>query len=340
MGGKTTKIGALGDKGKEYVSRDRNMPVLTQSAKSPMQAVSGAGKVLSGDVKGGLGDMWESAKGGLPMVSMMGFNSAPDPTYVGGSPEELAARRAQQNQGIAQGAAYTQGGMETSAGGAGMIGQAYGQAGLDRGLAQGMAADGSRIGQAGLGSQNQAIAGMLSTAGQRGPSAAEAQMRMGLDQTQQAMMAQAASARGGNAAAAMRTAQAGGAQMAGQMNQQAAILRAQEEAQQRAQLIGAQQAAAGMYGGQAGLGYGMQGQGLGLGQASTNMQGQMGSNVGSIGLGQAQAGNQMQGNYLGAQTATDKSQLEADTQQSSAKQGAKGGLFGAAGKVIGSIFGG
>lgn len=336
-----------------------NAPILGGIAKEHVDQLAGAGKSISGIANGNYKEFGRGtaqfAKGiaGSLTGGIFGMNKAPDPTYIGGSAEALDARRQQQAQGIGQGQAYTAGGMDTSAVGAQMLGGAYDQAGMDRARATGFATAGMGIGgqgiagqQAALGRQNAMLGNLVNTAQQQGPSAAQAQMQMGLDQSQNAMMAQAAAARGGNAASAMRTAQANGAQLAGQVNQQAAMLRAQEAQQHQANVMNAQQIAAGAYGGQqaqagqtAQLGYGMAGQGLGLSQGSTGQQGQMGASVGSIGLGQAQAGNQMQGNYLGAQTSADNAQLDADTKQSSAKQASKGGIMGAAGKLIGSIFG-
>lgn len=333
-------------------ARGRNTPFINQAGKDFTDANAGTMKVFNGDIKGGAKQIMASGISSVTGGPLWAMNQPPDPTYIGGSAEALDARRQQQTQGIGQGMAYTAGGMDTANAGANMIGGAYGYAGQDRATALNLSSQGYQLGnmgiaqqQAALGRQNAQLGQMLSTAQQQGPSAAQAQLQMGLDQSRRAMMAQAANARGGNAAAAMRTAQANGMGMAGQVNQQAAVLRAQEQAQHQAQLLQAQQFASGAYGGQqaqmgntAALGYGMQGQGLGLAQGSTGQMGQMGANVGSIGLGQASAGNQMQGNYLGAQTATDKAQLDADNQQESAKQASKGGVMGLAGKVIGSIF--
>ena len=349
---KDKRYAERGKKIKEYVDKDRNTPVLSNAIAPVGDVASAGGNLLSGNFKEAGKDFGRSMLSMIPGQSLTAWNTTPDPTYIGGSQEALDARRQQQQQGIGQGAAYTQGGMEIAGAGADMIGGAYDTAGQDRTLARGYSDSGLRIGAAGLDQQRQAMGRqnavtgqMLATAAQQGPSAAQAQLQMGLDQSQRAMMAQAAGARGGNQAAAMQMAQATGSNMANQVNQQAGVLRAQEAQQQQMNLLGAQQAAAGIYGGQqqtmgttAQLGYGMQGQGLGLAQGSTGQQGQMGANVGSIGLGVAGAGNQMQGNYLGAQTETDKAQLTADTQQSSAKQGAKGGIMGAAKNIIGSMF--
>lgn len=262
---------------------------------------------------------------GTGILDPAGLFNTPEGSYLGGSREELAARRAQYQAGIGVGQGYTEGGVNTANQGVAILGGAAPQAQAMATQGQGIGMTGLSNQQAALNRQNQIGNMMMAQAAQQGPSAAQAQLQMGLDQSQRAMMAQAASARGGNQAAAMMGAQGNAAAMAGQVNQQAAVLRAQEAQQRQQNILGAQGQAAAMQGnagqqyGQVGaLGYGMQGQGIG-------QQAQIGSNIGSIGLGQAQAGNQAQSNYLGAQSEADKAQLDADLKHKSAVQANKGG---------------
>lgn len=112
----------------------------------------------------------------------------------------------------------------------------------------------------------------------------------------------------------MRNAQAMGAQMGLQVNQQAAMLRAQEQQARLGRMLGAEQMAAQVGGQQAGLGYGMAGQGLGMAQQSTGMLGGFGSQQANIGLGQT---NAALGAY-GLRNQMDASQLEADRAYNSA----------------------
>lgn len=198
--------------------------------------------------------------------------------------------------------------------GTGMLGQAAGLSQQDRSAAMGFSGTGMGLGQHGALGQNQAVAAARGLAGQSTDSLAQMQMRQGLGQMQRGMMGQAAAARGGNQAAAMRNAQAMGAQMGLQVNQQAAMLRAQEQQARLGRMLGAEQMAAQVGGQQAGLGYGMAGQGLGMAQQSTGMLGGFGSQQANIGLGQT---NAALGAY-GLRNQMDASQLEADRAYNSA----------------------
>lgn len=70
---------------------------------------------------------------------------------------------------------------------------------------------------------------LMQALGKGGPSVAQNQLRQGLNQAQAAAAGQAAGARGMNRVAAQRMAMATGANLAGQANEQAATLRAQEQ---------------------------------------------------------------------------------------------------------------
>lgn len=284
-----------------------------------------------------------------------GLFNAPKDQWLGGSRDALDKLRTRYAEGQTAGQNQIDWGMQQGVdAGLASLGQAGANAQSQGIQAGNYSVEGMDIGRAGLaeqdaalGRQNDVTLAMLGTAAQRGPSAAQAQMRMGLDQTQNAMMAQAASARGGNAAAAMRNAQAQGSSMALQTNQQAGILRAQEEAQQRAQLVNAQAQAAGIYGGQqqtmgqrAGMGYGMQGQGLGLQQGANAQLMDVGSAQGQLGLGRANVGLAQQGNYLSAEQAANAAQLEASRAGEDSKARNKGGILSGVAGAIGGMFGG
>jgi len=257
-----------------------------------------------------------------------GLFDRPEGTYLGGSEEELKKRREQYGAGIGIGRGYTDQGVTMSASAVPMLTDANRQAvdmtgqGLGVGRGSMLAQDRALNEQSRLGLM------MMDQAKQETPSVAAAQLRMANEQNQRAMMAQASSARGGNQAAAMTGAQATGAQMGLQTNQQAAMIRAAEAQQRQANILSAQQAAASMNGNAAGqlgqrssMGYGVGVQGLG-------QQSQIGSNVGSLGLGIAGVGNQVQGTYVGAQTDTDKAQLDADKEYRKALQANKAGAIG------------
>lgn len=282
-----------------------------------------------------------------------GLFNQPKDQWLGGSRDALAGLREGYARGQDDGQNQVEWGMRavdeglvtlgsagTNAANMGVQASNYGVQGQDIGR-------GALAGQdAALGRQNDVTLAMLGTAAQQGPSAAQAQMRMGLDQSQNAMMAQAASARGGNAAAAMRNAQAQGSQMALQTNQQAGVLRAQEQAQRQAQLINAQSAAAGIYGGQqqtmgqrAGMGYGMQGQGLGLEQGANAQLMDVGSTRAGIGQARGNMGVQQQANYLNAETEANKAQLEASQTGEDTKAKHKGGVLSGIAGAVGGMFG-
>lgn len=284
-----------------------------------------------------------------------GLFNAPKDQWYGGSRDALDKLRKGYSEGQAEGQRQIDWGMQQGVEpGLANLGQA-GVNAQNQGIqASNYSVQGQGIGQGALAGQDEALGrqndvtlAMLGTAAQQGPSAAQAQMRMGLDQSRNAMMGQAASARGGNAAAAMRNAQAQGSQMALQTNQQAATLRAQEEAQQRAQLISAQNAAAGIYGGQqqtmgqrAGMGFGMQGQGLGLQQGANAQLMDVGSAQGQLGLGRANVGLAQQGNYLSAEAQANAAQLEASRAGEDSKARNKGGILSGISSAIGGMFGG
>jgi hypothetical protein len=176
-----------------------------------------------------------------------------------------------------------------------------------------------------------------------GPSAAEAQLRSGRDANMAQALALARSGRGaGGNASAQRQAQFGNAQQAQQTNQQAAILRAQEENAWRQHQAGLVNAAGGLA---------TQQRGQDLGAAQT--QGQMALGMGSLGgqaeqrgLGYSQQGmayegmnQQLQANQLQAMMEYEKLKsanemaarglnVQSDQLQDSRVLGLGGGLAG------------
>ena len=254
---------------------------------------------------------------------------APAPSYLGGTPEAQEAGRTRLNN-ISDRAAKS--GEATYATGTSMLGDASSAAYADRSNALGLSGQGQMLGNSGVTAQNQAIANARGVAAQQGPSAAQAQMQMGLDQSQRAMMAQAAGARGGNQAAAMQMAQATGSNMANQVNQQAGILRAQEQQAAMDRQLGVEQMAAGYGGQQAGLGYGMQTQGMGLAQGSTKQVGDIGANMTSAGLGQQNIGL----GGLNTLADRDKAVLDSDRGNASATTAANSPAA-AFGSVLGGV---
>lgn len=210
--------------------------------------------------------------------------------------------------------------------GGSMLGQAYASAGDDRLF-------GASLLASGLGGQAGALANARRFAAQPTDSLAQLQLQQGLAQNQQAMLGQAAQARGGNQAAAMRQAQLLGTQQALQTNQQAAMMRAAEQQAAINRQIGVEQMAQQAAQQQLGLG-------MGAMQAGTSNQAQIGSQVGGMGL-------QQQGQMLDAMGQTDalQAQFQRDrTEQSirnQERQGkALGSILGSIPKMIGGAMGG
>lgn len=251
----------------------------------------------------------------------------PPASYFGGSPEAMDQTRATYMLG---GKAAMNQGIGQSRSGAGMLGDASGYAAQDRNNAYGYAMTGADMGRASGESQDAQINALLAQSRNQGPSQAQALMRGAQDENSRRMMGMAAQARGGNQAAAMRSASAASQQGTLQTNQQLGALRAQEEAQRQQNILGAQQYAAGAYGQRMGLGYGMYGQGLGAAQNSTGQLGQFGGTMGQLGIAQQNVGL---GQY-GLLNDMNKSQLETDRGWASAATASKspaaafGGILG------------
>lgn len=231
--------------------------------------------------------------------------------YFGGDKKAYDATRAEYG---ALGAGLAAEGQTRTGEGYNLLGEAYTDASGDHSRAKFYENQGYGIGQQAMQSQDMDLYNLQSMAGRNTDSLAQAQLQAGLEQTQRTMAAQAASARGGNQAAALRNAQATGAQMALQTNQQAAMMRAQEQQAQLAREMAAQQYAGNVHGGRAQMGYGMQGQGLGLAQGATQGEAQIANQMAGIGLEQ---GGQALGAY-GLRNQVDSAQLGTDVNYNSA----------------------
>lgn len=311
---------------------DGSRPVLAGELNQVAKTAGGTGQVMKGiftgnkaDIKRGAKDFWEGSKQILTGASLGFLNKAPERQYMGGSADALAAKRAMLQGGVFQGNDMMLNGLGTSQGGIDYLNYAAQNAMADRNFGRNIA--GSALEQ-----QAQALANSRAYAARPTDSLAQLQLQQGLAQNQMAMNAQAAQARGGNQAAAMRGAQLQGVNAAMDMNGQAAQLRAAEQQAMINRQLGVEQLAAQMGGQQ------LQ-QGLGMQQGGTGQLGQFGGQIGSVGLGQAQVGLGSQGQYLTGLQETDKTQLGADTQHASAAQASKGGILKTVGSVIGGIFG-
>lgn len=151
-----------------------------------------------------------------------------------------------------------------------------------------------------------------------GPSAAQAQLRAGQDANMQQSLALARSGRGGMNTAALRQAQFANTQIGQQTNQQAAVLRAQEEAAWR-------NYQAGLYGAAGGLATNQRAQDLTAQQTSSataNAYGQQGLGYEGAAL---QYGNQAM-TYEGMVQNQNQQQLDANIQEQNIKSG---GVLGA-----------
>jgi hypothetical protein len=297
-------------------------------------------KDVTWDNFGGLGGVTgytQVEQGGLP--DPMGISSRitthltggpPERSFAGGSQEALDAQRGQYGGMGAN--SYAAGGQAWSQG-LGTMGQAAGQAQADRNAAYGYAAQGQGIGSSGLAGQNAAVANARGIAAQSTDSLAQRQLQAQSAANQRQMMGMAAQARGGNQAAAMRNAQLVGSQMQLQTNEQAAQLRAGEQQAAINRQLGVESMAANVGGQQAGLGYGMYGQGLGMAQGATGQLAGIGGNMASAGLGQQNVGL---GAY-GLLNDLNIAQLEADRANASAAAVAKSPA-GVVGNVLGAWF--
>lgn len=260
--------------------------------------------------------------------------------YMGGSPDALAANRQQYDQGIQAGQGYTAQGVGMANQGANIIGSAVPLAQQQRDAGMAMYGIGLGTGVGGIGRQDSMLNSSIANASRNVGSAAQLQQQMATDAQGRQMAMMAASARGGNQAAAMRNAAAQGSQNALASNQQLALMRLQEAQNQRDAITQAQQYAAGQYGGQAQLGYGVAAQGLGAATQNSGQIGQLGQGIGGIGSNIAGVGNQMQGTYTNAEIANNEAQLKADQAWQEADAKRRAGLVKGISSAVGSMFGG
>lgn len=174
-----------------------------------------------------------------------------------------------------------------------------------------------------------------------GQSAAQAQLQQGTDQGIAAQMAMANSARGGAQAMLAARTQAGqqGAQMQAASNQQAAVLRAQEQQQAMQGLSGAVGMQGQMAGQMRGQDAGLRGENMqfGLNERAQNIQ------VGNMNQGNQlayeQMGNQMQGQNAGFRDAYAARQMQAAQAKEDRRVQETGSWLGAGASVVGGLLG-
>lgn len=259
---------------------------------------------------------------GAPMGNM---TKAGGVIQVGGHEQGYKERQKLYTSGIAAGDQLT--GI-----GAGYANQGVQQLGQAGAAGMGMYGQGMGIGASGMGGQDRLLGASMLTAGRDVGSAARLQQQMANDAIGQRMQAQAASARGGNAAAAMRGAQAQASANQMQTNQQLALMRQQEAVDNRNALMQAQQFGASQYGDRAAMGYGTAAAGLGAANTA-------GSGIGGIGGDVMGAGVGKEGNYLNSlgQFDTTQADLAKHAQEQNEKRNDR--LWGLVGGSLSSIGG-
>ena len=293
-----------------------------------------------GKVKHDAGNMAKSFGSALSAAPLRNALRGPESVYAGGSKEALEANRAQYDAGILAGQGQVGRGEGLAFAGADVAGQAAGMAQGTYGAAGGLYGTGTQLGASGIGSQNAALGASIASAGTQTGSLAEALARQTTQEQGQQMMGQAASARGGNQAAAIRGAQVQASQNALATNQQIGLMRLQEERARQDAITQAQQFAAGQYGNQAQLGYGTAEAGLGAQNAATGQVNAAGSTIGGIGGSVMGAGTTTQGQFLNAEVQQNTAQANADMEIQKAKSAHKAGLLKGLSSSVGSMFGG
>lgn len=264
-------------------------------------------------------------------VDILGMRAKPPKRqFFGGSEEALDQTRKDYEAGRTSGGAQARTGLD-------MLSRGSDMASMNSQRGSDVYGYGMQTAEQARRSENQALAGLLATAQQRGPSQAEAQQRAGLAQLQRSMLGQAADVRGGNQAGAFRNAQAAGSDMGLQLLERQGALRAAEEDAAIRRELAAREAVANAYANQTGRGYGLLGLGLGtMGQAA--------GQVGGFGAQYAGIGAGREGNYINAVNAVNAAQLDADLGRERARFGQQsammGGMLGTAGGIVGSIYGG
>jgi hypothetical protein len=319
------------DAAKKASAASDQTPFLGQEGEQIIQTTGGATQLTGGILRGSKKDIKEGAsnlgKGILSAVTaepLRSLNKPPPQQFSGGSPEALAANRAQYDQGILSG-------YDMTGRGEAMAGVGINTANAAANMGGGLYNAGMGIGASGIYGQGSAIDASINAAQRDVGSVAAQQQKMANDDLARRMMGQASAARGGNQAAAMRNAQGAASQNALVTNQQIGLMRLQEEQAKRAGEVQAQQFAAGQYGDRAALGYGTANQGAG--QVNT-----AGSTIGGIGGNIMDAGNTQTKTFVDAETEQNKAQLDADTKWASAKKASQGGVGGVVKNFIGGLF--
>lgn len=317
-------------------------PFLTGVGKEAALGAGGTvnmiGGAFSGDgerFKRGLKDTGRSVISAVTGGALRGMNSAPPAQYVGGSPEELAARYGVYQAGNSAGTGYQGQGIAQQAAAQQQLANASGLAAQNYGLGLGLYDQGRLQGYGAQRSQAEAMQGLRTAAQGDAGSVAAAQQTAGLQQLYDQNLAAA-----GTDALSMRNALNANAQAGLGATAQYAQLRAAEEQAAIARQMQAESTIAQMQGQNAQLGYGLQGAGLNAAQQAAGQYGQFGATQGQLGLGLGNLGLGTQQLYTGAALDTDRMQLDAATKAASAGQAAKGGIMGIAGKIIGGVMGG
>jgi len=315
--------------GKEYTDWNR------------MAGVKPENEIFGEFSRGNYGSGVVNALYGAPgWAALKNFLKGPEGTTLGGSPEALAASRQKYGLGIMAGMDQTARGEGVGMYGADLAGQGAGLAGTAGGAGLDMYGTGMGIGAQGMGAQDALLGGSLQTAGRDVGSLARMQQQQATDAQAKQMQAMSANARGGNAAAALRSAQAQGSANQQLTAQNLAQMRMQEEVSKRDAMIQAQQFAGQQYGQRAGMGFETATAGLGAANTGAGQITNAGSTIGDIGGDMMGAGGKTTSDFLGAETDTNKAQLEADQKLQQQKMENKKGWMENISKGVASMFGG
>lgn len=334
----TDRAVAAADKASEQT------PFLGAEGKQLAQTTGGAAQLTSGIFQGKKADIKEGAKNlgqgvwsAVTAAPLRSLNKPPPPSYSGGSQDALAANRAQYDAGILAGQDQNLRGEGLSMYGAEVANTAAQMGAGTYDASQGLYGAGMATAMTGMGGQTSALDASIAAANRNVGSIAEAQQRMANDTQARQMAGLAASARGGNQAAAMRNANAQSSQNALVNNQQIGMMRLKEEQDLRASQTQAQQFAASQYGDRAALGYGTATSGLGAANTATGQVNTAGSTIGGIGSNIMGSGSDATKTFTDAELRQNEAQLKADAEHESAKKASKGGVKNIVSNIIGMV---
>jgi hypothetical protein len=273
--------------------------------------------------RGNVGNAFTNLAYGAPGWSALKtYLKGADPIYSGGSPEALDANRSQYDAGILGGQDMTARGEGIGAYGADAA-AAAGNLGMQTG------ALGMNTAMTGMNRETNALNQSINAANRNVASLSNAQQQAATDNQARQMQAMAASARGGNAAAALRAAGAQGSQNQMQTSQLLAQTRLAEDQAMRTAQIQAHQNAATQYGNRANTGFN-------AATAGANTANTSASTIGTIGGNVMNAGTDNTKTFVDAELQQNKDQMEQDRKNAEEK----GGFFKKAAGVVGSFFGG